>query len=139
MIKNTLTVALLISGAICFSQTNSELKSQLEYCKEESQTLEADLDKYKKLLEIQGEEIAQLKTTLQEKESEIQNLKDENQELKMAAESLLELGIKFEEEGKYEEALEIYKLLMKSYPSSIEALSSKLKIIDIKNKKEEGD
>ena len=135
MLKKVLGIIAIGASSTLFSQTTANLKSQLAYCKSESNKFETDLAKYKDLLEIQGGQITELKLKIQDQENQIKNLTDENKELKNAALSLLQLGIDFEEEGKYKEAIEIYKLLIRSYPSSIQAVSSKLNIKSILDKR----
>jgi hypothetical protein len=36
--------------------------------------------------------------------------------------------------GNFEEAIQIYKLLMRNYPSSMEAIASRLRVIELKKK-----
>ena len=120
---------------INFSQSMGDLKSQLKYCKQESGKFERDLTTYKSLLEIQGEQILELKLQIQDQKSTIKNLQAENESLEAISLSLLELGMGYEENGKTEEAIEIYKLLMRSYPHSMDAISARMKIIDLKKKK----
>ena len=134
MKKILVSIMLVLAISVVYSQSNEVLKSQLAYCKKESAKSEASLETYKTLLEIQGTQIMELKTTIQAQEVTINNLKTENTQLQSVAMSLLELGAKYEELGKFQEAIEIYKLLMKSYPSSMEAIASKLKIIDLKKR-----
>jgi tetratricopeptide (TPR) repeat protein len=117
-----------------FSQSADILKTQLDYCKKESAKFEKNLDSYKQLLEIQGGQIMELKTTIQDQESEIKNLKSLNERLESVSIELLELGHSYEEMGNFEEAIQIYKLLMRNYPSSMEAIASRLRVIELKKK-----
>ena len=131
-------LSLIISIGFTFSsysQTTSELRSQLKYCKQESGKFETDLATYKGLLEIQGTQILELKTKIQEQESKIKNLTAENQNLEEVSIKLLELGMEYEAAGKHVEAIQIYKLLMRSYPHSMDSISAKMKIIELKKKK----
>ena len=136
MTKLALFIALTISFiTVNFSQSVGDLKSQLKFCKHESDKFESDLATYKSLLEIQGDQIMELKLRIQDQESEIKNLEAENANLEAVSIRLLELGMRYEEEGKAEEAIEIYKLLMRNYPHSMDSISAKMKIIELKNKK----
>ena len=133
--KLIIALALGISSFAINAQSNTTLKSQLAFCKQESAQLDLNLTKYKDLLEIQGEQIKELKIKVQDQEIEIKNLKYENEHLQTVAIGLLDLGIAYEEEGNSKAAVEIYRLLIKSYPTTLEAVASKLKIIDINKKK----
>ena len=133
--RHILLVILSIGYFSVFSQSVSDLKSQLKFCKQESGKFESDLATYKSLLEIQGDQILELKLQLQEQESQIKNLEAKNENLEAISIDLLELGMGYEENGKTEEAIEIYKLLMRSYPHSMDAISARMKIIDLKKKK----
>jgi len=137
--KRTILCILIISlFAIIksYAQNAEILRSQLDYCKKESAKMEASLDTYNTLLEIQGGEIQELKTTVQNQETEIKNLKSENERLNLVAIELLNLATTYENLGKYQEAIEVYKLLIRSFPSSMESISAKLKIIDLRKKEE---
>lgn len=129
-------ITLLFLGFIHLvsAQSAETLKHQLEFCKKESAKNESTIETYKTLLEIQGKQISDLKITVQAQEIEINNLKSENEKLQTVALDLLELGNTYEEMGKFQEAISIYKLLIKSYPSSMEAIASKLKVIELKKK-----
>lgn len=132
MYTYTLTAALLGLASFGFCQSTSTLRSQIAFCKQESEKLELNLDKYKNLLEIQGAQINELKTQVQSQESEIKELTYENEQLKKAALSLLDMAVDFEEKGKLEEAIEVYKLLIRSYPGSMESISSRMKLKTIR-------
>ncbi len=120
--------------AFSFGQSSENLRTQLEYCKKESAKSESNVDTYKKLLEIQGSQIMELKTKNQNLETEIANLKIANAKLESVSLELVELGTKYEELGKFQEAIEVYKLLIRSFPSSMQAIASKLRVIDLKKK-----
>ena len=135
--KLIIALAFGISSFAINAQSNSTLKSQLAFCKQESAQLESNLTKQKQLLEIQGGQIKELKVKVQDQEIEIKNLKYENEHLQTVALGLLDLGMSYEEDGKTKEAIEIYKLLIKSYPTTLEAVASKLRIIDLIKKKED--
>ncbi len=120
--------------ALSFGQSSENLRTQLEYCKKESAKFESNVDTYKKLLEIQGSQIMELKTKNQNLETEIANLKIANAKLESVSLELVELGTKYEELGKFQEAIEVYKLLIRSFPSSMQAIASKLRVLDIKKK-----
>lgn len=119
-----------------YAQSTSELRSQLKFCKQESGKFEKDLATYKSLLEIQGEQILELKIKIQDQESKIKNLTAENNNLDEVSIKLLELGMEYEADGKHKEAIQIYKLLMRSYPHSMDSISAKMKIIELQKKKE---
>ncbi len=137
--RNLTYVSLLIFFGLSniYSQNISNLKSQLSYCKQESAKFEKDLNSYKGYLEIQGSQIRELKETIQNQESEIRNLKAKNEQLEGVSITILELGIKYEEQGKTEEAIEVYKLLMRNFPHSMDAISARMKIIEMKRKQKE--
>jgi tetratricopeptide (TPR) repeat protein len=116
------------------AQTAETLRSQLDFCKKESVKMESTIETYKKLLEIQGSDIQTLKTTVQSQETEIKNLKLENERLTAVSIELLNLASTYESLGKYQEAIEIYKMLIRTYPSSMEAISARLRVIDLKKK-----
>lgn len=132
MYKTSLTASLLGLASLGFCQSTSTLRSQIEFCKQESEKLEFNLDKYKNLLELQGIQINELKLQIQSQETEIKQLTYENNQLKNAALNLLDMAVGFEQKGKLEEAIEVYKLLIRSYPGSIESISSRLKLKTIR-------
>jgi tetratricopeptide (TPR) repeat protein len=130
------TVLIFGGSTISLAQTNEMLKSQLDYCKKESIKLEGTIETYKKLLEIQGADIQELKAVQQNQETQIKNLKAENDRLNSVALELLQLATDYEIKGNFAEAIEIYKLLITSYPSSMEAISAKLKVLDVRKKQQ---
>ena len=134
--KKNIVLGFTLLGCVFsgFSQSAEILKTQLDFCKKEGAKLEKSLDSYKQLLEIQGGQIMELKTTIQEQESEIKNLKTLNDRLESVSIELLELGHTYEDMGNFEEAIQIYKLLMRNYPSSMEAIASRLRVIELKKK-----
>jgi TolA-binding protein len=117
------------------SQTNSILKSKVEFCASEVERLEGKVEKYEGLLDTQNKLVIELKQEIMSLRDDKKQLEYDKSELLSISVSLLHLAMKFEEEGKYEEAMQLYKLLIKSYPSSLEASASRLKVQDIKEDK----
>ncbi len=125
---------LLVVSAKVHAQNNdsrSVLISKLNYCSQEVEELEGKVQKYKQFLDLQTKEVQHLKQQLLEKEEEKTKVEIEKKELVEISLDILELAKKFERSGQPEAALEVYKLLIKVYPSSLEAASSRLKVDEI--------
>jgi TolA-binding protein len=113
------------------AQTDQHLKSKLAYCNVVVDDLEGQVTKYKNLLDLQNKEVQSLKVKIQEKNSEIEQLKREKQKLVDVAVNMVNLALKLEQEGNYQAAMEVYKILIKSYPQSLEASASRIKVQDL--------
>ncbi|MDB4835439.1 hypothetical protein OAH12_02510 [Cyclobacteriaceae bacterium] len=126
---------ILLLAAFCYSFSffgqHNHLKTQLEYCKHEEARVSKELEKFKGLVELQSKEIQELKGTIQSKEDEIAGLHHEIKRLEYAAVNMLNIALKLEEEGDYKAAMMIYKALVRSYPTSLEAAASRIKIEDL--------
>ncbi len=131
MRKFLLSAILLVSVPI-LGQTSDNLKSQIGYCKSENERLENELKKLKGLLDLQTTDVQGLKQKIQDKDQIIVELQIEKYELQEAAVNFINLALKFEKEGDYESAMEVYKVLIKSFPSSLEAASSRIQIEDLR-------
>lgn len=123
---------LLFFTSIQITKGQSHLKEQVAYCKHEVELLEAEVKKLKGLLQTQNKELMDLKMQIIAKGDEVDALQKQNDDLQMISVSLLNLGIKYEEEGDFRKSIEIYKLLIKNYPRSLEAAASRLKVHEIK-------
>ena len=115
-----------------FAQSN--LQHQVGYCKSEVERLEKEVDKLKMLLEVQNTELVDLKSLIIKKNREIESLNEEIDKLNSNSEYFLKLAAKLEEAGDYRNAMETYKLLIKCYPSSMESISSRLKVKEMTDK-----
>ena len=115
-----------------FGQTSDNLKSQIGYCKTENERLENELKKLKGLLDLQTIDVRGLKQKIQDKDQVIVELQIDKYELQEAAVNFINLALKFEKEGDYEAAMEVYKVLIKSFPSSLEAASSRIQVEDLR-------
>lgn len=115
---------------VTFSQT-----SQVEYCKKENADLEKKLEHLNKLLEAENSASQVLKLEIVSLRDEIDNIKYELKEQDKAAVNLLNVALLFEKQQKFEEATEIYKLLIKTYPKSIEAIASNIYIQELRHLK----
>jgi TolA-binding protein len=113
------------------AQSDQYLKSKLAYCTVEVNDLEGLVTKYKNLLNLQTKELQGLKTRIQENNGEINKLKREKQDLIDVAVNMVNLALKLEQEGNYQAAMEVYKILIKSYPQSLEASASRIKVQDL--------
>ena len=131
MRKFLLSAILLVSVPI-LGQTSDNLKSQIGYCKTENERLENELKKLKGLLDLQTADVQGLKQKIQDKDQIIVELQIEKYELQEAAVNFINLALKFEKEGGYESAMEVYKVLIKSFPSSLEAASSRIQVEDLR-------
>lgn len=131
MRKFLLGTILLVSVPI-LGQTSDNLKSQIGYCKTENERLENELKKLKGLLDLQTADVQGLKQKIQDKDQIIVELQIEKYELQEAAVNFINLALKFEKEGDYESAMEVYKVLIKSFPSSLEAASSRIQVEDLR-------
>ena len=125
-------VVLTILTFLFIGKTHAQTKSQVEFCKTEVEQLERKVDNLNKLMQAQSTEVFDLKKKIIELRQENQNLEEENKQLNEVAINMLNIAIKFEQQDKIEEALEVYKLLIKSYPSSLEAVASRIQIKDLR-------
>ena len=133
MLKFRIALFFLVTfnGYLSIGQTNEQ--SKIDYCKEENAKLEADLQKHKGLLNLQTEEVQSLKLTIQENEITIVKLKQEIYDSNQVSVNMLNVALKLEKQGNYQAALEIYKVLIRSYPNSLEAAASRIQIIDLRD------
>ena len=122
----------LFSLLIIIFNTNAQ-DSRLEYCKHEVGQLEKKVETLNKLMLSQSTEVFELKKEIIVLRQKNQVLDQQNAQLNDVAINMINIAIKFEQEKKYTEAMEIYKLLIKSYPSSLEAASSRIQIKDLRN------
>jgi tetratricopeptide (TPR) repeat protein len=126
---------LIICSFLCILDVNAQsdkyLNSKLSYCRVEVSALEDKVSKYENLLNLQTKDVQGLKVTIQEKNIEIDQLKREKQKLVDVAVNMINLALKLEKEGKYQSAMEVYKILIKSYPKSLEASASRIKVVDL--------
>lgn len=130
--KNYILILFLSLSSFLMAQSN--LKTQVEYCKSEVERLEAEETKLKGLLQVQNSEIVELKSMIMDKNREIEKRDKEIEKLNENSEYFLQLAAKLEESGDYRNAMETYKLLIKCYPGSIETISSRLKVKDMTSK-----
>ena len=112
-------------------EAQSYNQSKLDFCKKEVGLLEKKVAKYRKLLDLQSEELIEVKTQMSEMKDEIKKLESENYELKAISVSLLDLALQFEKKEEYINAINIYKFLIKEYPTSLEAVSSRIRVDDM--------
>ncbi len=127
-----LIVASIFLSFEVWGQTQAQLKSQVQYCKSETERLESELEKHKGLLAMQTLEVQELKTIIQDKDAVIVQLQIEKYELQQVAVNMINVALKFEKDGNYEAAMEVYKVLIKSFPNSLEAASSRIQIEDLR-------
>ena len=126
--KLILVVFALVCTNTIFSQSDKYLKSKLKYCNVEVTRLEGELEKYEQLLSLQTTAVQDLKTQVQDKDQEIEILKKEKFELEQIAVNIVNVALKLEKEGNMQGAMEVYKILIKSYPTSLEAAASRIRI-----------
>lgn len=107
--------------------------SQLNYCKSEVEQLEKKIENLNKLMLAQSTEVFELKKQIIELRKVNKLTSQENEALKEVSVNMINIAIKFEQQAKYEEALQIYKLLIKSYPTSLEAAASRVQIEDLRH------
>ncbi len=81
---------------------------------------------------MQTLEVQELKTIIQDKDAVIVQLQIEKYELQQVAVNMINVALKFEKDGNYEAAMEVYKVLIKSFPNSLEAASSRIQIEDLR-------
>jgi tetratricopeptide (TPR) repeat protein len=93
--------------------------------------LEKKVNKYEDLLNLQTKDVQGLKVKIQEKNVEIDQLKRDKQKLVDVAINMINLALNLEREGNYQAAMEVYKILIKSYPKTLEASASRIKVIDL--------
>ena len=113
------------------AQSDKYLRSKLDYCKVETYQLEKKVNKYEDLLNLQTKDVQGLKVKIQEKNVEIDQLKRDKQKLVDVAINMINLALNLEREGNYQAAMEVYKILIKSYPKTLEASASRIKVIDL--------
>jgi len=130
MKKYLLIFTLSLMGFASFAQT----QSQLNFCRLEAEKLEKEVDKYKELLEIQNEDLMQLKLRIVDLNRDIKVLNHEKKELNRVSESLMDLALKYEGREKFREAMDIYRILIKTFPTTLDAAASKIKVVDLKEK-----
>jgi TolA-binding protein len=129
--KYLLFTFVFFTGLLSYAQSDQYLKSKLAYCNVEVNDLEDLVSKYKNLLDLQTKEVQGLKTRIQDKNAEIEQLKREKQDLIDIAVNMVNLALKLEQQGNYQAAMEVYKILIKSYPQSLEASASRIKVQDL--------
>ncbi|MCP4520476.1 MAG: hypothetical protein GY827_02075 [Cytophagales bacterium] len=117
-----------------FAQDTYTLRTKLAYCKSEAERLEAELARYKGLLELQSQDVLDLKNQLIKLQDQIVILEEEKRQLKEVSVNMLLLAQRFEQDGNLDAALKMYKLLIKVYPTSLEAASSRIKLSELKPK-----
>ena len=108
--------------------------SQLQYCKHEAERLENKVIQLQKLMVAQNKDNYRLKERIVEQDDINRDLQEKLNNMNSIAINIINVAIKFEQEEKYQEAMEIYKLLVKSFPSSLEAASSRIQIEDLRDK-----
>ena len=59
------------------------------------------------------------------------NALNENKKLIDVAVNMINLALKLEQEGDFRSAMQVYKVLIKSYPKSLEASASRIKVVDL--------
>lgn len=124
-------LSVLILGVTSLS---AQTASQLNYCRLEVKKLEKEVDKYKGLLKIQNQDLMQLKLKIVDSNTKIKLLNHEKKELNKLSDQLMDLALKYEDRGNYREAMDIYRMLIKNFPTSLDAAASKIKVSDLKNK-----
>ncbi len=122
---------LLLCTVLVNAQSDRYLKSKLAYCTVEILDLEGKVNKYKDLLTLQTKEVQGLKASIQEKNREIEKMQREKRKMEGVAVNLINVALKLEAQGDYRSAMEIYKILIKSYPKSLEAVASRIKVTDL--------
>lgn len=115
--------------------TIAQKQSQLDYCRSEVANLEKEIGKYKTLLEIQNKNLLELKLRIVDLNRDIKVLNHEKNELNTVSEDLMELALKYESRGNYREAMDIYRMLIKKFPKSLDAAASKIKVVDLQKQK----
>ena len=129
--KRYLFISLLFfAGFTSMAQT----QSQLNFCRMEAENLEKEVDKYKGLLEIQNADLMELKLRIVDLNREIKILEHDKKELNKVSESLMDLALKYEQRGNFREAMDIYRILIKTFPTTLDAAASKIKVVDLKEK-----
>lgn len=129
---------MMVVGLVWSSYGQSEihnLRTKVAYCKSEAERLEAKLARYTDLMDMQNKEILELKQKMLGLKDEISQLEEEKARLEEVSLNMLYLAQRFEQDGNLEAALKMYKLLIKTYPSSLEATSSRIKISELQPKK----
>lgn len=111
------------------------LQTKLAYCKSEAERLEAKVTRYSDLMDMQNKEIIQLKEQIMELRDKVVRIEEEKKRLEEVALNMLYLAQRFEEDGNLEAALKMYKLLISTYPTSLEATSSRIKVSELQPKK----
>ena len=124
-------------GSIYCSYAQSDvynLQTKLAYCKSEAERLEVKVARYGDLMEMQNKEILAHKEQIIELKDQTVRLEEEKKKLEQVSLNMLELAQRFEEDGNLEAALKMYKLLISTYPTSLEATSSRIKVSELKPK-----
>lgn len=110
------------------------LQTKLAYCKSEAERLEAKVTRYSDLMDMQNKEILTLKEQIIELKDQIVRLEEEKKRLEEVALNMLYLAQRFEEDGNLEAALKMYKLLISTYPTSLQATASRIKVSELQPK-----
>ena len=116
---------------LVYGQSDKYLRSKLDYCKVEVGELEKKVAKFENLLNLQTKNVRGLKITIQQRNTEIEDLQRENKKLIDVAVNMINLALKLEQEGDFRSAMQVYKVLIKSYPKSLEASASRIKVVDL--------
>lgn len=130
-----LLIALFLGMSWSSFGQNGNLKTKLSYCKSEAERLEAKVIRYGDLMDMQNKEILELKKEMSALRSKNEHLEEEKAELEQVALNMFYLAQRFEEDGNFQAAVKMYKLLIKTYPTSLEATSSRIKVSELKPKK----
>lgn len=123
------------------AQTRDQLQSRIRLCKEEAESLEASVEKYKELMAKQLGEILEVKKEIHKLNAQIAELNTERdqlvrekQELEDAAMKFLNLAQKWENDKREDEAIKLYNVIIDAYPTSSAAVEAR-NILRSKTKK----
>ncbi len=123
---------IMFVGVVWKSQGQDyNLRTKLAYCGSEVDRLEVQLARYTDLMGMQNKEVLALKQKMSELKDEIAFLEEENAKLKEVALNMYYLAQRFEEDNNLKAAVKMYKLLIKTYPTSLQATSSRIKVTEL--------
>ena len=130
--RHLLLIALVLFSCQAMSQSYSTLKAQVEFCREEMAEKEKKVADYKQVMKKQhGEiievkkEVHELKQTITELNTENDQLRIENNKFNEPAIRFFDLAQRFEKRKLYQEAIELYNVIIDEYPHSSQAMEAR--------------
>lgn len=124
------------------AQSTATLKAQIEFCRDEIVEKESKIKDYQEVMKKQHGEIVEAKKEINNLKKEITRLNTESDQLRIEnskkdapAARYYKLAQKFEDRKQYQEAIELYNLIIDTYPHSSVAMNARNTLRSYKNDK----